>query len=119
MKKQRILIMGAAFRHPMPYGDLTKQIVQRFADYADLDTHECTIEGASPLFVDDPGVILYWLWDFLTFLGGSVLLSSLITQRFGVMGFVLAMQLHLALYGVWLLRKYRHQTPAPLYPVDA
>ena len=27
----------AAIRHPMPYGDLTKQIVQRFADYA--DTH--------------------------------------------------------------------------------
>ncbi len=34
----------AAIRHPMPYGDLTKQIVQRFADYSDLDKHECTIE---------------------------------------------------------------------------
>jgi len=77
------------------------------------------IEGASPLFVDDPGMILHWLFDFLTFLGGSVLLSSLITQRFGVIGFVLAMQQPLALYGVWLLRKSRHQTPAPLYPVDA
>ena len=31
-------------RHPMPYGDLVKQAVQRFADYADLDRHECTIE---------------------------------------------------------------------------
>jgi predicted GTPase len=31
-------------RHPMPYGDLTKQIVQRFASYADLDRHACTIE---------------------------------------------------------------------------
>jgi predicted GTPase len=31
-------------RHPMPYGDLVKQRVQRFATYADLDTHECTIE---------------------------------------------------------------------------
>lgn len=31
-------------RHPMPYGDLAKQAVQRFASYADLDTHECTIE---------------------------------------------------------------------------
>ena len=31
-------------RHPMPYGDLAKQAVQRFADYADLDRHECTIE---------------------------------------------------------------------------
>lgn len=31
-------------RHPMPYGDLVKQAVQRFATYADLDTHKCTIE---------------------------------------------------------------------------
>ncbi|UCE20577.1 MAG: GTPase [Gemmatimonadota bacterium] len=31
-------------RHPMPYGDLLKQKVQRFASYDDLDTHECTIE---------------------------------------------------------------------------
>jgi predicted GTPase len=31
-------------RHPMPYGDLVKQSVQRFADYADLDRYECTIE---------------------------------------------------------------------------
>jgi len=31
-------------RHPMPYGDLVKQTAQRFATYADLDTHDCTIE---------------------------------------------------------------------------
>jgi len=31
-------------RHPMPYGDLRRQISQRFATYADLDYHECTIE---------------------------------------------------------------------------
>ncbi|NIO22461.1 MAG: GTPase [Candidatus Aenigmarchaeota archaeon] len=31
-------------RHPMPYGDLRKQIAQRFADYGDLYRHECTIE---------------------------------------------------------------------------
>ncbi len=31
-------------RHPMPYGDLVKQRVQRFATYADLDLHETTIE---------------------------------------------------------------------------
>jgi predicted GTPase len=31
-------------RHPMPYGDLVKQRVQRFAAYADLDRHACTIE---------------------------------------------------------------------------
>jgi len=33
-----------AVRHPMPYGDLAKQVCQRFATYEDLDTHECTIE---------------------------------------------------------------------------
>ncbi|MCD6373530.1 MAG: GTPase, partial [Thermococcus sp.] len=33
-----------AIRHPMPYGDLRKQVVQRFATYEDLDKHECTIE---------------------------------------------------------------------------
>ncbi len=34
----------AVIRHPMPYGDLTKQVVQRFAAHADLDLHHCTIE---------------------------------------------------------------------------
>jgi predicted GTPase len=33
-----------AIRHPMPYGDLVKQRVQRFAEMADLDRHQCTIE---------------------------------------------------------------------------
>jgi predicted GTPase len=33
-----------AIRHPMPYGDLAKQAVQRFATLEDLDRHECTIE---------------------------------------------------------------------------
>ncbi len=31
-------------RHPMPYGDLTKQICQRFAEFSDLDKHKCTLE---------------------------------------------------------------------------
>jgi predicted GTPase len=34
----------AVLRHPMPYGDLTKQAVQRFADYADLDAADPTLE---------------------------------------------------------------------------
>jgi len=33
-----------AIRHPMPYGNLTAQKVQRFADISDLAKHECTIE---------------------------------------------------------------------------
>ncbi len=33
-----------AIRHPMPYGDLAKQAVQRFGELGDLEKHECTIE---------------------------------------------------------------------------
>jgi predicted GTPase len=34
----------AVIRHPMPYGDLERQAVQRFTSKADLDAAECTIE---------------------------------------------------------------------------
>lgn len=37
---QRVVVV----RHPMPYGDLTQQIVQRFASFEDLDKYNCTIE---------------------------------------------------------------------------
>ena len=33
-----------AVRHPMPYGNLAEQAVQRFASHADMDRHHCTIE---------------------------------------------------------------------------
>ncbi len=33
-----------AIRHPMPYGDLVKQKVQRYATIGDLEKHKCTIE---------------------------------------------------------------------------
>ncbi len=33
-----------AIRHPMPYGDLVRQRVQRFARLEDLELHRCTIE---------------------------------------------------------------------------
>ena len=33
-----------AVRHPMPYGDLFKQRVQRYASIADLNKHKCTVE---------------------------------------------------------------------------
>jgi predicted GTPase len=50
----------AAIRHPMPYGDLVKQEVQRFATYADLDTQECTIEEREEYEPHiDNGVIVY------------------------------------------------------------
>jgi len=50
----------AAIRHPMPYGDLAKQAVQRYATLADLDKHECTIEEREeyePHIVN--GIIIY------------------------------------------------------------
>ncbi|HHY94451.1 MAG TPA: GTPase [Firmicutes bacterium] len=34
----------AVVRHPMPYGELDKQVVQRFATRDDLDRHRCTVE---------------------------------------------------------------------------
>ncbi len=50
----------AAVRHPMPYGNLVKQTVQRFADYADLDKQECTIEEREEYEPHlDNGVVVY------------------------------------------------------------
>jgi predicted GTPase len=50
----------AAIRHPMPYGDLVKQAVQRFATYEDLTTQECTIEEREEYEPHiDNGVIVY------------------------------------------------------------
>jgi len=47
-------------RHPMPYGDLRRQIWQRFASYEDLDKHECTIEEREEYEPHiDNGIIVY------------------------------------------------------------
>ncbi len=49
-----------AIRHPMPYGNLAAQAVQRFADYDDLDRHECTIEEREEYEPHiDRGVVVY------------------------------------------------------------
>ena len=39
-------LMGrvVVIRHPMPYGDLSEQVCERFASYDDLNRYECTIE---------------------------------------------------------------------------
>ncbi len=37
-------LKGVAVRHPMPYGDLRKQICQKYESLEDLDRHKCTIE---------------------------------------------------------------------------
>jgi predicted GTPase len=39
-KGKRVVVI----RHPMPYGDLEEQKVQRFASYEDMIKHKCTIE---------------------------------------------------------------------------
>ncbi|MCJ7702817.1 MAG: cyclic 2,3-diphosphoglycerate synthase [Anaerolineales bacterium] len=50
----------AAIRHPMPYGDLAKQAVQRYAEISDLDLHECTIEEREEYEPHiENGVIIY------------------------------------------------------------
>lgn len=49
-----------AIRHPMPYGDLAAQACQRFASYADLDLHKCTIEEREEYEPHiDSGFIIY------------------------------------------------------------
>lgn len=42
LREQRVRV--AVVRHPMPYGRLEEQAVQRFASYEDLERHHCTIE---------------------------------------------------------------------------
>ncbi len=48
-----------SIRHPMPYGDLVKQKVQRFASYDDLDKQECTIEEREEYepYIDMGGIV--------------------------------------------------------------
>jgi predicted GTPase len=49
-----------AVRHPMPYGDLRKQVAQRFSSYDDFELNDCTIEEREeyePLI--DMGVVVY------------------------------------------------------------
>lgn len=49
-----------AVRHPMPYGDLVRQRVQRFAKVEDLDLHDCTIEEREEYEPHiDRGVVVY------------------------------------------------------------
>jgi predicted GTPase len=47
-------------RHPMPYGDLAKQVCQRFAVFADLDKHETTIEEREEYQAESEADIIIW-----------------------------------------------------------
>ncbi|HME45110.1 MAG TPA: cyclic 2,3-diphosphoglycerate synthase [Syntrophorhabdales bacterium] len=54
--RKRVVVV----RHPMPYGDLRTQIVQRFASFEDFEKHHCTIEEREeyePLV--DKGIVVY------------------------------------------------------------
>ena len=47
-------------RHPMPYGDLRNQVVQRYSSYDDFEKHQCTIEEREefePLV--EQGIVVY------------------------------------------------------------
>ena len=68
-----------AIRHPMPYGDLSKQIVQRFSCYKDFETHNCTIEEREeyePLV--SQGTIVYAGVDYKKILEAAELESDVI-----------------------------------------
>ena len=57
---QRMGKRVVAIRHPMPYGDLVKQRVQRFDSYDDLDTEETTIEEREEYEPHiDKGIVVY------------------------------------------------------------
>ena len=56
-------------RHPMPYGDLKKQVCQRFASYADLDKYHCTLEEREEYEPHlDNGLVVYAGVDYATIL---------------------------------------------------
>ena len=59
-------------RHPMPYGDLRRQIVQRFSGYEDFDRQQCTIEEREeyePLI--DKAMVVYAGIDYAKILSAA------------------------------------------------
>jgi len=61
-----------SLRHPMPYGDLAAQKAQRFADYADLDAHRCTIEEREEYEPHiDRGAVIYAGVDYADILASA------------------------------------------------
>jgi predicted GTPase len=59
-------------RHPMPYGDLNSQVIQRFSGPDDFDLHHCTIEEREeyePLV--EMGVVVYAGVDYAMILAAA------------------------------------------------
>ena len=62
-------VTPVVIRHPMPYGDLAEQRVQRYATYEDLDRHQTTIEEREEYEPHlDAGRIVYAGVDYLAIL---------------------------------------------------
>ena len=67
LEKQGLKVV--VVRHPMPYGDLVAQRVQRYATYADLDRHDTTIEEREEYEPHlDAGRVLYAGVDYAAIL---------------------------------------------------
>ncbi len=59
-------------RHPMPYGDLRMQIVQRFSSYNDFEIHHCTFEEREEYeLLVDQGIVVYAGVDY-----GKILVAA-------------------------------------------
>lgn len=59
-------------RHPMPYGDLAKQAVQRFASHADMDAADCTVEEREEYeHLVDAGIVVYAGVDYARILAAA------------------------------------------------
>ena len=73
-------VRSVGIRHPMPYGDLARQAVQRFATVQDLVDHECTIEEREEyeLYVDR-GRIVYAGVDYAGILAEAEKESDVVT----------------------------------------
>ena len=68
-----------AIRHPMPYGDLAKQKVQRFETYEDLALHDCTIEEMEEYEPHiEHGIIVYAGVDYEAILRKAVIEADVI-----------------------------------------
>ena len=68
-----------AIRHPMPYGNLAKQKVQRFETYEDLALHDCTIEEMEEYEPHiEHGIIVYAGVDYEAILRKAVIEADVI-----------------------------------------
>ncbi|MBU2676668.1 MAG: GTPase [Gammaproteobacteria bacterium] len=68
-----------AIRHPMPYGNLGRQAVQRFASYDDLAAHDCTIEEREEYEPHiNNGVVVYAGVDYAAILEEAEIESDVI-----------------------------------------